>query len=195
MNGTFNYDYGRTLWMKMYLATPDFSRRVSDVKITFEQALGVIRTVDILTQGITKIVYLVGWQGLGHDDCYPEMHRVNDFLKRDCDRSGRESLLWLIGEAKRYHTVVSVHGNVSDAVEQTPVFHELVRANALVTACVSCTYSLWGSGCEVPVYHYLELLFNWNIPWNLAQGYLKLRFLFNDAKAGRDVRDYKGLDA
>ena len=70
-----------------------------------------------------------------------------------------------------------------------------VGANALVTACVSCTYSLWGSGCEVPVYHYLELLFNWNIPWNLAQGYLKLRFLFNDAEAGRDVRDYKGLDA
>ena len=70
-----------------------------------------------------------------------------------------------------------------------------VGANALVTACVSCTYSLWGSGCEVPVYHYLELLFNWNIPWNLAQGYLKLRFLFNDAEAGRDVRDYKGLEA
>ena len=70
-----------------------------------------------------------------------------------------------------------------------------VGADALVTACVSCTYSLWGSGCEVPVNHYLELLFNWPIPWNITQGYLKLRFLFEDAEAGRDVRDYKGLDA
>ena len=68
-----------------------------------------------------------------------------------------------------------------------------VGANALVTACVSCTYSLWGAGCEVPVYHYLELLFSWEIPWVLAQGYLKLRFLFDDTEAGRNVRDYKGL--
>ncbi|MBR0404149.1 MAG: (Fe-S)-binding protein [Eggerthellaceae bacterium] len=68
-----------------------------------------------------------------------------------------------------------------------------VGANVLVTACVSCTYSLWGAGCEVPVYHYLELLYSWNIPWYLAEGYLKLRFLFDDADAGRNVRDYKGL--
>ena len=68
-----------------------------------------------------------------------------------------------------------------------------VGANVLVTACVSCTFSLWGAGCEVPVYHYLELLYNWSIPWYTSQGYLKLRFLFDDAEAGRNVRDYKGL--
>ena len=68
-------------------------------------------------------------------------------------------------------------------------------ANAIVTGCVSCTFSLWGSQCELPVYHYLELLFNWSIPWNLAEGYLKLRFLFEDAEAERDVRNYKGLEA
>ena len=70
-----------------------------------------------------------------------------------------------------------------------------VGANALVTACVSCAFSLWGSGCEVPVHHYLELLFNWPIPWQTAQGYLKLRFLFDDTAAARGGLDYKGLDA
>ncbi len=132
MKGPFNYDYSKTLWMKMYLATPDFSRGVSDVRITFEQALGIIKTVDALTQGIEKIVYLVGWQGLGHDDCYPEMHKVNDFLKRDCDRDGRESLLWLIGEGRKYHTVVSVHGNLSDEYGENESHAEFVRANAIV---------------------------------------------------------------
>lgn len=69
-----------------------------------------------------------------------------------------------------------------------------VGANAIVTPCVSCTFSLYGSGVEVPVFHYLELLFNWNIPWYLAEGYLKLRFLFDDADANRDaVRGYKGI--
>lgn len=130
--GKFNYDYSRTLWMKMFLAVPDFENNKSNVKISFEQALDIIRVVDNITQGITKIVYLVGWQGLGHDDCYPEMHKVNDFLKRDCDENGRDSLLWLIGEAKKYHTVVSVHGNLADEYEENESHEEFVKADAIV---------------------------------------------------------------
>ncbi len=68
-----------------------------------------------------------------------------------------------------------------------------VGANAIVTACVSCTFSLLGAGSSVPVFHYLELLFGWNIPWHLAEGYLKLRFLFDDADTDRDVRSFKGI--
>ncbi len=68
-----------------------------------------------------------------------------------------------------------------------------VGANAIVTVCVSCAFSILGAGCTVPVFHYLELLFNWNIPWYLAEGYMKLRFLFDDADTGRDVRGYKGI--
>lgn len=67
-------------------------------------------------------------------------------------------------------------------------------ANVLVTACVSCTFSILGAGCDVPVFHYLELLFGWNIPWYYAQGYMKLRFLFDDADAARgQTRNYKGI--
>lgn len=71
-----------------------------------------------------------------------------------------------------------------------------VGANVLVTPCISCTFSILGSGCEVPVFHYLELLFGWNIPWYLAEGYLKLRFMFKDSVGVREgTRDYKGLTA
>ena len=38
-----NYDYSQTLWMKMYLAEPDFELRRSKVYITFRQALDIIR--------------------------------------------------------------------------------------------------------------------------------------------------------
>lgn len=69
-------------------------------------------------------------------------------------------------------------------------------ANALVTACISCTFSILGSGCTVPVFHYLELLFGWSIPWQYANNYMKLRFLFDDTEAARgNTRDYKGLSA
>lgn len=128
----WNYDYSQTLWMKMYLAEPkDFARGSSDVFITFEQALDIIKAIDAMTQGIPKIVYLVGWQGLGHDDCYPEMEVVNEALKRNCDAAARDSLWWLFGEAKRYNTVVSFHGNLADAYGDTPCFPELAAANAL----------------------------------------------------------------
>ncbi len=128
----WNYDYSRTLWMKMYLAEPkDFERGLSEVFITFEQALEIIRAIDAMTQGIRKIIYLVGWQGLGHDDCYPEMEVVNEALKRDCDATARDSLWWLFEEAKRYHTVVSFHGNLADAYRDTPCFPELAATNSL----------------------------------------------------------------
>ena len=105
-----NYDYSQTLWMKMFLSEPDFENNRSEVFINFEQALEIIKAVDAITQGITKIIYLVGWQGLGHDDCYPCMDKVNEYLKRESDASGRDSFLWLFEEAKKYNTVVSVHG-------------------------------------------------------------------------------------
>ena len=118
--------------MKMFLARPDFPNRRSEVLITFEQALDIIKVVDAVTLGITKIVYLVGWQGLGHDDCYPEMEKVNDFLKRPGDRDGRESLYWLVSEAKKYHTVVSYHGNLADEYADNASHAEIVAANAVV---------------------------------------------------------------
>ncbi len=132
MRQKWNYDYAKTLWMKMYLAEPDFPNNRSQVFITFEQALDIIKAVDCITQGVLKIVYLVGWQGLGHDDCYPEMDVVNEALKRDCDDNARQSLYWLYEAAKQYHTVVSFHVNVSDAYTATPCFPELAAANALV---------------------------------------------------------------
>ncbi len=128
----WNYDYSQTLWMKMFCANPDFEHNRSTVYINYEQALEIIKKVDNITQGITKIVYLVGWQGMGHDDCYPEMETYNEALKRDCDKTARESLFWLFEEAKKYHTVVSFHGNLADTYTDTPCFPDLVAADAVV---------------------------------------------------------------
>ena len=128
----FTYDYSKILWMKMFMASPDFDRNTSNVRITFEQALELIRVVDRLTQGIRKIVYLVGWQGLGHDDCYLESQKINEYLKRDCDPTPRDSFLWLYEEAKKYNTVISVHSNVADEFSACELHQEYVEADAIV---------------------------------------------------------------
>ena len=127
----FNYDYSKTLWMKMFLAKPDWEKKTSEVLINFEQALEIIRMMDNITQGIQKIVYLVGWQGLGHDDCYPEMEVINPYLKRECDATPRDSFMWFFEEAKKYNTVVSVHGNVADEYDVNQSHPEFVEANAI----------------------------------------------------------------
>ena len=128
----FNYDYSKTLWMKMFLARPDFKNNRSDILINFEDALEIIRIVDNITQGIIKIIYLVGWQGLGHDDCYPEMEVVNPYLKRECDATASDSFFWLYKEAKKYNTIISVHGNISDEYAENKSHDEFVEADAIL---------------------------------------------------------------
>ena len=53
-----------------------------------------------------------------------------------------------------------------------------VGASALVTVCASCALQLNVSQSAVPVFHYLELLYDWRIPWAQTSAYAKLRFLF-----------------
>ena len=128
----YSFDYSKTMMMKLFLSSPNVREGGSYVNCTFAQALDVIRKTDALTLGVPKIVYLVGWQYCGHDDQYPAFFEVNPALKRDCDETARDSLLWLIEEAKQYHTTVSLHINFCDAYEDSPLWDAYVAAGALI---------------------------------------------------------------
>lgn len=73
------------------------------------------------------------------------------------------------------------------------------QASALVTACVSCSFQLTAAQKKMPVFHYLELLYNWRIPWPYLDGYMKLRFLFDESlgavEDGSSNRSFVGLGA
>lgn len=62
-------------------------------------------------------------------------------------------------------------------------------ASAIVTACVSCAYLISVSQRQVPVFQYLELLFEWRIDWRHADGSMKLRFLFDETLGAEEVPD------
>ena len=117
----FNHDYSRTWVTKIALAVPD-RKGGCEVRVTFEQALEMIRQSDNLSLGVPKIVYLVGWQYNGHDDKYPAFFEVNEPLKRPQDATAEESLRWLMREARKYHTTVSLHINMVDAFEESPLW-------------------------------------------------------------------------
>ena len=129
----YNYDYSQCMVMKLGMAVPDLKNEgKSKVLLSFEDALEYIKKIDSITQGITKIYYLVGWQYLGHDDKYPDFFEVNEALKRKEDKTAYDSFKWLCNEAKNYHSVVSVHINFNDAYENAPSFNDFVKAGALI---------------------------------------------------------------
>jgi len=127
----FHHDYSQTLVMKLFLSKPDGSGGTK-VANTFKTALDIIKKVDNLSLGAPKIIYLVGWQYNGHDDKYPAFFEVNKALKRPQDENARESLIWLINEAKKYHTTVSLHINMTDAYKDSPLWEEYV-ANDMIS--------------------------------------------------------------
>lgn len=129
----FNYDYSKCMVMKLGMAKPEKNiPNKSHVEMTFSEALEYIKMVDNITQGITKIYYLVGWQYLGHDDKYPDFFEVNDALKRPQDKTAYDSFKWFCEEAKKYHSVISVHINFNDAYDNAPSFSDFIKADALI---------------------------------------------------------------
>jgi len=85
-------------------------------------------------------------------------------------------------------------GRIEAAVKSCAMNHEEARAagaNALVASCVSCTFLLSTLTPDLPVFHYLELLYDYRIPWEYSDQYMKLRFLFDSALG---TREFYGLD-
>lgn len=127
----FRFDYSQTMMMKLGIGLPD-NQGGCKLFNTFEQALEKIKIVDQLTLGAPKIVYLVGWQYNGHDDKYPAFFEVNPAAKRAQDATARDSLLWLMKEAKTHHTTVSLHINLSDAYPDSPLWDTYLDKNLIL---------------------------------------------------------------
>ncbi|MCM3038969.1 NPCBM/NEW2 domain-containing protein [Paenibacillus motobuensis] len=113
----FQHAYHQTLTMKMFMAENN-----GTVRMTFEQALATVKKIDSLTRGIPKIIYLVGWQFDGHDTGYPALDVVNPKLKREQDERAEDSLKWLMDEAFKYNTTISLHINMLDASSESPLW-------------------------------------------------------------------------
>ena len=94
-------------------------------------------------------------------------------------------------------SLVRAAGHADKALAQSQARGaEAVEAggSAIVAACVSCSFLLSVSQWRVPVFHYLELLFDWRIDWRAADAYMKLRFLFDEPAAdGGEAPPFKGL--
>ncbi|GAA3576064.1 endo-alpha-N-acetylgalactosaminidase family protein [Snuella lapsa] len=134
----WQHRYDQTLTLKLFMSQADYEGKQkrkdngkTKVYVNFEQALDIIKKIDNLTLGMPKIIYLVGWQYNGHDSKYPAFFEGNKALKRPQDKNALESLKWLMEAAKKYHTTVSIHINMFDAYEDSPLWDTYVKNNII----------------------------------------------------------------
>ncbi len=90
-----------------------------------------MRKIDCITRGIPKVVVLGGYQKDGHDHTYPAWLPADDDFTAPGRRKGKEALLWLMEEAKKYNTTCTFHVNPFDAYEDSPVWNEYVEKDLL----------------------------------------------------------------
>ena len=116
---TYNYplypyskDLSQTLTFKVMLrcALPD---QISNLDMSL--VANYLRQIDCITRGIPKIVVLGGFQQNGHDHTYPWWAPVDDSFTALGRRKGKEALIWLMEEAKKYNTTCTFHVNPFDA--------------------------------------------------------------------------------
>jgi len=105
--------------------------RMTHLYLDFEDSLEAIKRVHDITGGVPQIVLLTGWQYEGHDSKYPAWGEVNRHLKRPQDETARESLRWLIREARKYNCLATLHINMFDAYADSPLFEEYLEKDII----------------------------------------------------------------
>ena len=70
--------------------------------VTFNETLEWVREMSLISGGMPQIVYLVGWQGTGHDTLYPSLDVINGALGTtdDLHRLARDAM-------NKYNTIIS----------------------------------------------------------------------------------------
>lgn len=85
--------------------------------------------------------------------------------------------LWALGKIEASQKMAE--RNVEEAQD--------VGGDAIVTACLSCERQLTRAQHEVPVFHYLELLYDWRINWAAMSDWMTLRLLLDDDSDNPDA--------
>lgn len=163
----YNHDYSKTWVSKLLISVPDLKNGGTDLRCNLDQALNIIRESDQISLGVPKIVYLVGWQYNGHDDRYPEFFEVNPALKRAGDKDATESLKWLIREARKHNTIVSLHINTTDAYDDSQLWDTYVKED-MISKNADGTLMVIGEYNNRKAYQ-----INYRNEWN--KGYLQKR--------------------
>ncbi|GAA2247178.1 endo-alpha-N-acetylgalactosaminidase family protein [Herbiconiux moechotypicola] len=91
---------------------------------TVEEVLDYMEEIDNYTRGVPKIAILVGFQEGGHDHQFPQWGPINSELTSTAhpEWDGPTALQYLMEQSKAFNTSSTVHVNLVDAYESSPVW-------------------------------------------------------------------------
>ena len=124
----YRHEYHQSIVYKILLCR----KSVKEPLTNYSEALDIIKGIYQITRGLKQIVYLVGWQYEGHDSKYPAWGEANRRLMRKDDTDPRDGLRWLIREARAFNAIVSLHINMDDAYENSPLWDEYLKEDLLL---------------------------------------------------------------
>lgn len=125
----YHHQYHQAIVYKIFMSRKS---RPEDTVTNYADALAVIKGMHSLSRGMKQIVYLVGWQYEGHDSKYPAWFEANKHLMRPEDTDPRDGFRWIVREAKAFNAAVSVHINMDDAYENSPLWDEYVTNDLII---------------------------------------------------------------
>lgn len=158
-------DYCHSMVYKIMLK----SKSKPNPHTTIDDALKIVRMIHDLSGGMHQIVYLVGWQHLGHDSKFPDWGRVGDHCKSSYSKDPLASLRAMMRDARKLNADVSLHINMNDAYTNSPLWSTYC-ANKLL--CIDkhgrfCSTGVWDGEESYGISHLKE--------WN--SGYAQKRIL------------------
>jgi len=124
----FRHEYHNALAYKIFMAR----KSERGVITSYADALEIIKGLASLSCGMKQIVYLVGWQYEGHDSKYPAWFEANKRLASPGDADPRDGFRHLAKEAKAFNAFVSVHINMDDAYQNSPLWDEYVEKDLII---------------------------------------------------------------
>jgi hypothetical protein len=125
----FYHEYHQKLVLAIFNIHPKHHTGIPTC--TFEETLeGIIKT-NTITRGVPMILHLMGYQDGGFDQLFPAWLPVDPRLKRKDDKTALESLRWLIREARKYNTIVTLHIDMIQAFTQSPLWDEYKKKDVL----------------------------------------------------------------
>ena len=90
-----------------------------------------LQQIDCISRGLPKVVILGGFQQGGHDHTYPWWMPIDSTLYAPGGLKGKDALLWLMNEAKKYNTNCTFHVNPFDAYMDSPMWDMYVKKDLL----------------------------------------------------------------
>lgn len=139
-----NNDLSQTLIFKMALDYGGLEVGNSNLhqgRLTVEYILEYFRQLDNVTRGVPKICALAGFQEGGHDWQYPAMYPLNSQIKSEehPEWDGPTCIHYIMEEAKKYNVRCTVHTNIVDAYDNSPLF-DYYKENGLLARDANGNY-------------------------------------------------------